>query len=205
MGILVTQDPAQCTHLASPGIVRTKKFVCALARAPMVVSTDYLDDCLTKNERLEPEDYILNDPVGEQKQCFTLSDAVGRAKNHRGQLLRGMSIYCTETVKGGFDVYKAIIEANGGTCLLYKARAGSMAASRAGGAEEDSNRMDTDEPEYIYLISGNTPAEVALWPKFRQMVQGTGKLPRIAETDWLLNSALRQELHWDKIYELRER
>ncbi|KAL8700972.1 MAG: hypothetical protein Q9201_005164 [Fulgogasparrea decipioides] len=205
MGVLVTQDPTHCTHLASPGIVRTKKFVCALARAPVVISTEYVDNCLAKNERLEPEDYLLNDPVGEQKQGFRLSDAVSRAKNHRGQLLQGMSIYCTEPVKGGFDVYKAIIEANGGTCILYKARAGSMAASRAGGHEEDSDGMDTGKPEYIHLVSGNSAAEVALWPKFRQMVQGIGKLPRIAETDWLLNSALRQELHWKDVYELKER
>ncbi|KAL8727923.1 MAG: hypothetical protein Q9181_005524 [Wetmoreana brouardii] len=205
MGVLVTQDPIHCTHLASPGIVRTKKFVCALARAPMVISTEYIDDCLAKNERLEPEDYLLNDPVGEQKQGFRLSDAVSRAKNHRGQLLHGMSIYCTEPVKGGFDVYKAIIEANGGTCILYKARAGSMAASRAGGLEEDPDDMDTGKPEFVYLVSGSSPAEVALWPKFRQMVQGIGKLPRITETDWLLNSALRQELHWKDVYELKER
>ena len=169
----------------------------------MVVSTQYIDDCLTKNERLEPEDYLLVDPVGEEKQNFKLNDAVSRAKNHRGRLLHGMSIYCTEPVKGGFDTYKAIIEANGGTCILYKARAGSTAASKASGPDEDSDDMDIDDPEYVYLVSGSTPAEVALWPKFRQMVQGTGKLARITETDWLLNSALRQELHWDDVYELK--
>ncbi|KAL8949659.1 MAG: hypothetical protein Q9222_004260 [Ikaeria aurantiellina] len=204
MGILVTQDPLHCTHLASPSIVRTKKFVCALARAPMVISTDFVNDCLAKNSRLEPEDYLLSDPAGEQKVGCKLSDAVSRAKNHRGHLLRGMSLYCTETVKGGFDVFKAITEANGGKCLLYKARAGSTIASKAGGQEDEPEDMDTDDPQYIYLISGSTPAEAALWPKFRQMVQGTGKLPRIAETDWLLNSALRQELHWDEIYALSE-
>ncbi|KAL8919998.1 MAG: hypothetical protein Q9172_004692 [Xanthocarpia lactea] len=204
LGVLVVQDPTHCTHLASPSIVRTKKFVCALARAPMVISTDFVDDCLAKEEWREPEDYLLNDPAGEQRLGFKLSEAVSRAKNHRGQLLRGMPIYCTETVKGGFDVYKAIIEANGGKCLLYRARAGSVAGSRAGGQDEDVDAMDTDEPEYLYLITGNTPVEMALWPKFRQMVQGTGKLPRIVQTDWLLNSALRQELHWEDVYELKE-
>ncbi|KAL8851252.1 MAG: hypothetical protein Q9221_003782 [Calogaya cf. arnoldii] len=204
LGVLVTQDPTHCTHLASPSIVRTKKFVCALARAPMVISTEFVDDCLAKDEWRDPEDYVLNDSAGEQRMGFKLSEAVSRAKNHRGQLLRGMPIYCTETVKGGFDVYKSIIEANGGKCLLYKGRAGSNAASRAGGEDEDDDAMDIDEREYLYLISGHTPVEKALWPKFRQLVQGTGKLPRIVCTDWLLNSALRQELHWDEVYELKE-
>ncbi|KAL8766346.1 MAG: hypothetical protein Q9209_006873 [Squamulea sp. 1 TL-2023] len=204
LGVLVTQDPTHCTHLASPSIVRTKKFVCALARAPMVISTEFVDDCLAKDEWREPEDYILNDPVGEQRIGFKLSEAVSRAKTHRGQLLRGMPIYCTETVKGGFDVFKAIIEANGGKCLLYKGRAGSIAAGRANGQDEDPDAMDTDKPEYLYLLSGSTPAEMALWSKFRQMVQGTGKLPRIVQTDWLLNSALRQEVHWDETFEFKD-
>ncbi|KAL8694337.1 MAG: hypothetical protein Q9218_000974 [Villophora microphyllina] len=205
MGIVVTQDPTQCTHLASPTILRTKKFVCSLASAPVVLSTDYIDDCLAKNQALQPEDYLLNDPAGEQRLGFKLSDALSRAKNHRGKLLESLPpIFVTETVKGGFDIFKGIIEANGGTCVPYKARASTLAAARAGNLEEDHHGVDTNEPEYIYLLSGQTPGEVALWAKFRQMVQGTGKLPRISETDWLLNSALRQELHWNASYELKE-
>lgn len=205
MGVLVTQDPTHCTHLASPSILRTKKFVCALAHAPTVISTDFVIDCLAKDERLEPEDYLLNDPAGEQRLGFVLSEAMSRAKNHRGRLLRGMTIYCTEPVKGGFDTYKAIIEANGGKCLLYKARASSATASRAANAEEDdSEGMADDELDYIYLISGLSSTEVALWSKFRSMVHAAGKHPRVVETDWLLNSALRQELHWDEVYELTE-
>lgn len=170
----------------------------------MVISTDFIDDCLAKNEWREPEDYILDDRAGEERVGFKLSEAVGRAKRHRGQLLRGMPIYCTETVKGGFDVYKAIIEANGGRCLLYKGRSGSIAALKVVGHEEDPDAMEVDEPDFVYLVTGKTAAEVALWHKFRQMVQGSEKLPRIVQTDWLLNTALRQELHWDDIYEFTE-
>ena len=205
MGVLVTQDPTHCTHLASPSILRTKKFVCALAHAPIVISTDYVDDCLAKDKRLEPDDYLLNDPAGEQRLGFELSGALSRAKNHRGRLLRGMTIYCTEPVKGGFDTYKAIIESNGGRCLLYKARASSATVPKAAGPEEGSEGMAEDEVEYIYLISGLSAAEAALWDKFRSMVRATGKHPRVVETDWLLNSALRQELHWDEVYELTEK
>lgn len=201
MGILVTQDPTHCTHLASPKILRTRKFVCALAHAPIVISTDYVVDCLAKDERLEPDDYLLNDPAGEQRLGFVLSEATSRAKNDRGRLLKGMSIYCTESVPGGFDTYKAIIESNGGKCLLYKARAGS---ARAAGHDEDPDGMADDEAGYTYLVSGVSPAEFGLWTKFRSMVLGTGKLPRIADTDWLLNLALRQEMHWNERYGLTE-
>ncbi|KAL9029062.1 MAG: hypothetical protein Q9196_002644 [Gyalolechia fulgens] len=204
MGVLVTQEPTQCTHLASPSILRTKKFVCALAHAPVVISTDYVDDCLAKDERLEPDDYLLNDPAGEERLGFVLSEAMSRAKNHRGRLLRGMTIYCTEPVKGGFDTYKAIIEANGGTCLLYKARASSATASRPTGPGGDPEGMADDETDYIYLISGPSPAEIPLWSRFRSMVHAAGKHPRVVETDWLLNSALRQQVHWNEGYQLTE-
>lgn len=170
----------------------------------MVISSEYVDDCLAKEKRLEPEDYLLKDPDGEQRHGFQLSDSLSRAKNHRGRLLRGMTIYCTEAIKGGFDTYKAIIESNGGKCLLYKGRSGSVTASRAAGQEEDSNGTVEDGAKHLYLVSGTTPGEVALWSKFRSMVQGAGLVPRIAETDWLLNVALRQELHWSDRCELKE-
>ncbi|KAI4116854.1 MAG: hypothetical protein LQ345_002796 [Seirophora villosa] len=203
-GILVTQDPTHCTHLAAPNLLRTRKFICALAYAPMVISSDYIDDCLAKEKRLEPEDYLLKDSDGEQRHGFQLNDSLSRAKNHRGRLLRGMTIYCTEAIKGGFDTYKAIIESNGGKCLLYKGRSGSVTASRAAGQEEDPNGTVENGAKHLYLVSGTTPAEVALWSKFRSMVQGAGLVPRIAETDWLLNVALRQELHWSDRCELKE-
>ncbi|KAL8666578.1 MAG: hypothetical protein Q9202_001376 [Teloschistes flavicans] len=200
IGILVTQDPTHCTHLASPSILRTKKFVLALARGPMVISTEYVDDCLAKNERLQPEDYLLNDAAGEQKQGFKLSDAVSRAKGNRGQLFKDLSIYCTENLKGGFDTYKAIVEANGGTCTMYNARTKFPTAKDA--------YLDSGEPgisDFVYLLSDQTPAEIALWPKFRELVRKSGRVPRVCQTDFCLLTALRQELHWNESYEFKER
>ncbi|KAI4214615.1 MAG: hypothetical protein LQ351_003032 [Letrouitia transgressa] len=204
MGIMITQDSTNCTHVASPAIVRTKKFVCALARAPMIISTDFIDDCLAENERLDPQEYRLHDTAGEKRLGFKLDDALQKAKSNKGHLLRGISIFCTENIQSGFDTYKSITEANGGKCLLYRARAGSAAAARAGGLDDDADQMDIDTPDYAYLISGTTPEEAKLWPKFRQMAQGTGKLPRIVRTDWMLDLALRQEIQWHDGYSLSE-
>jgi len=204
MGILVIQDHASCTHLAAPHIVRTQKFVCALAHAPMILSTDYVDDCLSENRRLDPNDYLLEDTEGEKRMGHKLTDAIARAKNNKGKLLRGHSIYCTEGVNGGFDIYKAIVEVNGGKCLLYRARAGSNPALRAG-VEEDPSDTESGEPESVYLISGHTPEEAKLWPRFRQMVQDAGKVPIVVRNDWLLNSALSQEFRWQDYYALTEK
>ncbi len=170
-----------------------------MARAPKVLSTDFVDQCLAQNKMLPPNDFILNDVEGEKRLGFKIADATTRAKENKGRLLRGYTIYCTENIRGGFDSYKSIVEANGGKCLLYRARAGSIAASRADGGEENK---DYAEAEYVYLVSGASPEEKKLWPKFRTMVKGVGKVPRIVGSDWMLDLALRQEVRWLNGYEL---
>ncbi|KAI9881030.1 MAG: hypothetical protein M1830_008912 [Pleopsidium flavum] len=204
LGILLVQDPSTCTHLAAPHIVRTQKFICALARAPTILSTSFVDQCLAKNELLAPEDFILNDPESEKRLGFTIQDALMRAKANKQRLLHLYTIYCTEGLHGGFETYKSIIEANGGRCMLYRARAGMVTSSRTYGHEEARERDCHDDSEVVYLISGLTPDEIRLWPKFRQMVQSSGKTPRIVKTDWMLDIALSQQIQWNDRYDLTE-
>lgn len=203
MGVAVTHDPASCTHLAAPHIVRTHKFICALAHAPIILSTDFVDQCLAKNKMLSPEDFVLKDPEGEKRLEIKLIEATARARELKGHLLQGYTIFCTEGVHGGFDTYKSIVETNGGKCLLYRGRAGSSTLSRAGLVGE-TDEPEPDTPEYVYLMSGTTHDEVRLWPKFRQMAHGTGRIPRIVKTDWMLDLALSQSVRWRDGYELAE-
>lgn len=204
MGILVVTDHASCTHLASPRIVRTEKFICALAHAPIILSTNFIEDCLSSNSFLDPKNYLLKDSEYETKTDYKLSDALIRAKENKGRLLRGYSIYVTEAVHGGFDTYKSIIEVNGGKCLMYRARAGSTASLRTG-LEEDTDGSESSQPEYVYLVSGTSHDEAKLWPKFRQMVAGSGKNARVVRNDWLLNTALSQQHQWRDYYALTDK
>lgn len=202
---MITQEPANCTHLAAPNIVRTQKFVTAIAFAPELLSADYVEQCLAKNEKLQPEDYPLKDIDGEKRLGFKLSDAVKRAKENKHHLLQDFAIYCTENIRGGFDTYKSIVEVNGGKCMLYRARAGSITSARGGGLDGSSAGTGPAKEEYVYLMSGTTLDEARLWPKFRQAVQGIGKVPRIVRTDWILDLALSQQSHWQAGWELTEK
>ncbi|MCJ1394718.1 hypothetical protein MMC18_007598 [Xylographa bjoerkii] len=199
LGILITTDYLTCTHLAAPKILRTQKFICAISHAPTVLSTDFLEACLEANKFLAPGAYPLHDPDGEARHNLTLLAIAARARANGSHLLRGQAIYCTEHIYGGFDTYKAIVEVNGGKCMLYRARAGSITVARAGSVVEEE---DGEEPEYIYLISGIKSEEQRLWPKFRQMVAAVGKVPRIVRTDWMLDLALSQQARWDDAYEV---
>lgn len=200
---MLSVDPTNFTHLAAPNIIRTQKFICALAQAPIVLSTDFVDKCLEENTNLPPEQFLLSDPEGEKRLGIKLTGVIARAKENKGRLLHGYSIYCTETVHGGFDTYKSIVEANGGKCFLYRARAGSS-TSRVGGLDGDADGSVSETPEYAYLLSGVAHDEVRLWPKFRQMAQAMGKIPRIVRTDWMLDLALSQRDTWHETYELTE-
>lgn len=204
MGILIVHDFASCTHLASPHILRTQKFICALAHAPMILSTDFVDDCLSQNKRLEPEQYLLQDTEGEKRMGYKLSDSLIRAKSNKGQLLRGYSIYCTENIHGGFETYKSIVEVNGGKCVMYRARAGSTATLRAG-LDEESDDSEAGTPGNVYLVSGNTPEEAKLWPRFRQMIEGMGKNPLVVRHEWMVDLALSQKHQWRDFYILTDK
>lgn len=187
--------------MAAPHIVRTQKFICALARAPVILSTSFVDQCLAKNELQPPENFILKDPESEKRLGFTLDEALGRAKANRQRLLEEYTVYCTEGLHGGFETYKSIIEANGGQCMLYRARAGLVAPSRICG---QGGKDDPEDSQIVYLISGTTHDETRLWPKFRQMVQSSDLTPRIVKADWMLDIALSQRIQWNDSYELIE-
>lgn len=199
LGILITTDPSKATHLAAPNIVRTQKFVTALAYAPLVISTDFIDACLEEDELLEPEKYRLRDKENEKKFQFSLENSRKLALKNANQLLQGRCIYCLENVTGGFDTFKAIVEANGGLCMLWKNRKGTTVPS---GRAESETSTDTDTNNDVYLLSEDSKQNQGLWMRFREMVEGSRKVPRIVKTDWLLETAMSQRLLPTKLYEM---
>ncbi|PWY80635.1 DNA repair protein [Aspergillus heteromorphus CBS 117.55] len=201
LGILVVQDARRCSHLAAPSILRTPKFVNAIAYGPAIVSVDFITQCLKKDELLDPADFPLKDEASEKKYGFSLEEAKMNAKQNKNKLLRGYQIYCVETIRGGFDAFKSIVDANGGECSLFRGRV----SYRSQREESDESSGDDDHSrKEVYLLSSNVPEQVKLWGRFRQMVQSTDKTPRIVRVDWLLDIAMSQTIHAAEAYELTE-
>ena len=169
----------------------------------MVLDSDYIEQCLAQNTRLDPAEFLLKESEEDKAQGYNLADSMTRAKKNRNRLLRGFTIYCTNDVRGGFDSYKTIITENGGECLLYKARASSAALVPSAGGDREDSDPDPSASDFLYLISGTSPEEAKLWPKFRQMAQSKGRTGRVVKGDWLLDQAIRQELRWLDSYELK--
>ena len=175
-----------------------------MAYAPVLLSTQFVDECLIQNTLLPLQDYQLKDTDGESRHQVNLAEVTARAKANKRRLLHNEVIYCTEHVHGGFDAYKSIIDANGGKCLLYRARAGSIIPSKLGDATDAAKEPGKKELDHVYLISGVTPKDVKLWPKFRDMVLSIGKSPRIVKNDWILDVALTQEMRWNGNHEITD-
>ena len=189
----MTQDPKACTHLAAPSIVRTKKFLCALAGSgPMIISSDFIDACLESGLIPDVETFLLNDKANEKRFGLNLEDVIKRAQSNRGKLLKGVVVYCTSDILNGPDTYKDIVEANGATFHVFRARGG--ATIKPSGPESD------EEGEPVYLLSGTKAEEKRLWPRFEKMAEQGGMEPRIVQTEWLLDTAMAQELRWDPKY-----
>lgn len=202
LGIMVVQDARKCSHLAAPSVLRTPKFVNALAYGPVIVQIDFITQCLKKNELLDTDDFLLNDKEAEKRFGFSLEQSKDNAKTNKNKLLRGCHIYCVETIRGGFDAFKSIVDANGGDCNLFRGRV-SYQAPREESDDESDDEHQSSRKE-IYLLSSVAAEHQKLWPRFRQLVQNMGKTPRIVRVDWLLDMAMSQERRAAGEYELNE-
>ena len=205
MKIEIESQSAQCTHVAVPNIRRTQKLICAVAAGAMVVSTTFVDKCLESTERPDPQKFPLEDKVGEQRLACTMADARTRAVANSRKLLKGYHLFCTETPEGNFDIYKAICEANGGRCLLYKGRTSQSVALDPPRSEASDSETEGDDAihrkGFVYLISTNEPEDKKIWPKFNAMVLKNNMTPRIVKNDWLTDGLLRQSITWEDAYE----
>jgi Regulator of Ty1 transposition protein 107 BRCT domain len=191
LGVLVTQNPTDCTHLAAPAMVRTQKFLCALANGPTIVSSEFIDTCIKTGEIPNVDDFLLKDKENEKKFGLKLKDTIVRAKANKKNLLRRVPIYCTKDIPNGSDTYKAIVEVNGGTFAVYTGRPT---------IKKTKPEEDEGPAEPVYLITGLKPAERQLWPKFTEMAEQGNMIPRIVTTEWLLDVAMSQQHKWDNKY-----
>ncbi|KAF2401535.1 hypothetical protein EJ06DRAFT_581646 [Trichodelitschia bisporula] len=191
LGIQLTEDCATATLLCAPKLLRTKKFICALAAAPTAVHTGFVDAALAADEPPDPADFPLEDDEGEKRLGLRLADSLARAKANKRALLKGWQVFCTEGVPGGVESMRAIVLANGGQLVVYKGRTAAEVKNRPKAGKETQG-----EEEQLILLSGDSKAERALWPKFKEMAQGVAMRPVVCRKEWLLDVALGQRVGW---------
>ncbi|KAK2073496.1 hypothetical protein P8C59_007778 [Phyllachora maydis] len=163
MGIQVVTTDGTCDYIAAPRVIRTMKFLRALAHGAEVINSSFVDECLETGQLARIEDHPLNDGENEERFGVCLQQAVARARKNNGKLLWKVPIYCTQDINNGIDSFRPIAEANGAIFKPYSARSGTTI--RPTTAEEDAG----SPPEPVYLLSSTSPIEKKLWPKFEEM------------------------------------
>jgi hypothetical protein len=190
-------EGGHCTHLAAPHILRTEKFLCALAYAPTVVSLKWVYDSLEKDTVLgmslltrltsDPKLYPLRDSENEKKYQFSLDESVSRARDNHGQLFKNYQVY----ISNSLSVHSAllrIVEANSGEARVVsstiKGRARIM-------------RTDYLRPVNQILICDPTAEDQGLRNKFQEEVRAGNLIAGIYTPEWILRSVLRQKIAED--------
>lgn len=197
-------------------MIRTRKFVAALAMAPEVVNSDYLDYLLslkTPDIKRSPATNAIKDRDFENKFGMRLDESLARAKTNKGRLLRGWTVFLTEKITGGFETWKEIVEINGGIALMYRGRTGftfpkpRLPPSQdpdAGPEAANQSASADDDVDLVYLVSGTEDEEVKLWKVFRSQVEKQGLRPRIVSTEWVLHTCMSQHVQWDAKWKYSE-
>ncbi|KAK6544439.1 hypothetical protein TWF694_001134 [Orbilia ellipsospora] len=189
IGIQCIENPdAHVTHVCAPRLVRTEKFVCALARAPIIVNSSWIEQCLKQKTIVDTKPYLLKDAEGEKKLNVKLSLSLERAKENEGKMLEGLSVYVTPGVSPSWETFKKIVEANGGTASLFK-------AVKRGGIIENKDVTTTKRLVLLTVVKDDKLAV-----GFKKMAKEVGWDPIVYKTDWLLDVAMQQKLVWSDKY-----
>ncbi|KAI5310782.1 hypothetical protein KEM55_002143, partial [Ascosphaera atra] len=197
LGVQVVSDPKKCTHVAAPSILRTPKFLNAIAYAPQILSDKFIEQCVEQEKLLDANKFKLSDGANEARYNISMANVRKRAQKNKNHLMDGMTVYCVENIQGGFDVFKSIVETNGGQCLMYRGRPGAPAAT----LRREKSESGEDE---VFLLSGDSAAQKKVWKKFREQVRHADKVPRIVRVDWLLESVMAQEMRWKEKWEFKD-
>jgi hypothetical protein len=139
LGVMFTTRPSECTHLLAQGVVRTEKFLCALAMQSYILSEKwaiasanakrllraslslFYRDISTniRTTHLAEEDFPLKDDVGEGKYNVDLARALRLSKKNQGKLLQGHTFYVTPRVSIDTKLLKNVVSACGGQVRLF--------------------------------------------------------------------------------------
>ncbi|KAJ7217976.1 BRCT domain-containing protein, partial [Mycena pura] len=170
LGAKTTTQVSLCTHLIAPSVVRTEKFLCALAAGAFILSEKWATESIAANKLLPEEDYILRDNVSERKWNFSLVDAMAQAKKVGGKLFENQTFYVTPRVPIDTKLLKTVVTAQGGKLS----------------PQTPTMRLMNTAPNR-YVIS--CPEDISVWRPLAEH-------HTIYSQELLLMAALTQDIDW---------
>lgn len=190
-GIEVTQDPVKANIVAAPRVVRTPKFLCALAYNVQFVTLEWFLDSMEQKTVVDPSAYTLIDPVAERDYEFSFKKSKKLAKTNQQQLLAGVDLCWMPETKENRPGLEDVAKANGAALTLFTA--GPSGKGRLSGKSKEAGT------EMILLTSNaSDPKQHSLCKLFTAFAASRQRKARIIDPDWLTRTALCQKIEpWD--------
>lgn len=111
-GRVVHSAVVETTHLVANSVLRTVKFLTALAVAQYVVTSEWIEQSRAADHFLDETQFELVDEKAEKIFDFRLKESLCRA--HKRRLFRDLTFYFTPGVRPSKSVLVSIVVANGG-------------------------------------------------------------------------------------------
>ena len=112
---MVTEKGKDCSHLVTPRITRTVKFLSGISVCSCVVSPKWVEECGRMRAFVVEETFALRDSASERLFGMEVATSLSRARSKR--LLEGIRVYSTSSVQPPFIAMREIVECAGGELI----------------------------------------------------------------------------------------
>ena len=115
LGGIITDNGKECTHIVTPRVARTVKFLSGISVCKYIVTPKWVEACGQCGSFIPEKDYFLSDPDAEQLFGMDVATSLSRAKEKK--LLSGLCICPTPNIQPPFNCLKEIVSCAGGEVL----------------------------------------------------------------------------------------
>ncbi len=129
LGGVVTESPQACSHIVTPKVARTIKFLSGISICRHMVTPKWVEESERRGGFAPEGDFLLRDPDAEQLFGMDLATSLARARARK--LLEGMCVYATTSVQPRRDALGDIVSCAGGRLLMLSEVRTMLAGSRA--------------------------------------------------------------------------
>lgn len=154
LGGVFTERAQECSHIVTPRVARTIKFLAGISVCDCVVTPKWVEESGRRGSFLPEEDYLLRDPDAEQLFGMNLVQSLVRARERK--LMGGLGVYATPSVQPPPNALGEIVRCAGGELLsLAQVRSILSSGGGGGGGAQGGGGVAT---EGVVVLS--TPADI---------------------------------------------
>lgn len=181
LNINIVSEPSMAAFIVSDRLARSEKFLSAIGTAKSVLCSQYLVDCISQNERIDPSEskYQLANRDPEVK---ALLDA--RPANYKdNKLFNGLSFNILSDVPS-YDMLDRIVKKHGASGMHR------ITANRPKSFSRSPNKR-------AILIASKDYSKPERIEAFRKLVEDQGCEALVFDSSWIPDSIVSMHVDWE--------